>query len=352
MAWQWKWREPSILIRGAESFERIEIPVYRSTGGPIFKTLLSSGCRMDCRYCPFAYFCKVRRTAWRPDKLVRVFLQAYREGLVKGLFLSSALYGDPERVSSDIIEVAERLRRAGYRGYIHLRLMPGTPSSLIRRALELADRVGINLEAPSPSAFQEIAPSKGSWSLDIYSKLLYATRIARDSKRVDTQLVLGASGESDEEVLRLVETLVARGIGIIHFSPYTPVPGTPLAEKRRATPLWRAHQLYEALVLIRDYSFTLRDIEPALTEHGFLPPLRTRLKEHIAQLHPEWFPVDPLAASRRELVRVPGIGPATANEIIRARSKGRLSLELLRKLLGPRWRKAQRYLDLSSLRGA
>ena len=350
MAWQWKWRQPSILVWGAEGFERTEIPVYRSTGGPIFKTLLSSGCRMDCRCCPFAYFCRIRRTAWRPDRLVRVFLQAHREGLVRGLFLSSALYGDPEKVSSDIIEVAERLRAAGYRGYIHLRLMPGTPPSLVKRALELANRVGINLEAPSPSAFQEIAPSKGSWSLDIYSKLLYAARIARDPRRIDTQLVLGASDETDEEVLRLVETLVAQGVGVVHFSPYTPVPGTPLAEKRRATPLWRVHQLYEALILIRDYSYALRDLEPAFTEQGYLPPLRTSLKEYLAQLHPEWFPVDPLTAKPSELTRVPGIGPSTAKSIVGMRTRGDLSLSSLRRLLGPRWRKAQKYLDLSRIK--
>ena len=350
MAWQWKWRQPSILVRGAEEFERVEIPVYRSTGGPLFKTLLSSGCRMDCKYCPFARFCRTRREAWNPDKLVRVFLEAYRRGVVKGLFLSSALYGDPERVSSDVVSVAEKLRQAGYKGYIHLRLMPGTPPDTIRRALSVANRVGINLEAPSPSAFSDIAPSKGSWSLDIYSKLLYAARIARSPRRVDTQLVLGASGETDRDVLVLVSTLLSRGVGVVHFSPYTPVPGTPLARKRRQTPLWRARLLYEALVLLRDYHFDLREIEAALNEHGYFPPINTRLKEYIAVLHPEWFPVDPSSASYKELLRVPGVGPSAARRIIETRSSGGLSVTILRRLLGARWRKAQKYLDLSSIR--
>ncbi|BEP17739.1 putative DNA modification/repair radical SAM protein [Pyrofollis japonicus] len=351
MAWEWKWSKHTILFKGAESFEQTEAPVYHSTGGPLFKTLLSSGCRMDCRYCPFARFCRIARERWDREKLVKAFLTAYEEGIVRGLFLSSALYGDPERVTTDIIEVAEELRRRGYNGYIHLRLMPGTPSQLVKRALEVADRVGINLEAPNPSAFSEIAPSKGSWSLDIYSKLLYAARIAKSAKRVDTQLVLGASDETDTEVLSLIEVLVSNGIGIVHFSPYTPIPGTPLAEKKKKpTPLWRTKQLYEALVLIRDYGFRLKDIKPLIREDGNMPRLGKSLKESIAELHPGWFPVDIATAGQQELLRVPGIGPRSARAIIKLRRSGqKLDVFTLQKILGPqRLRKALPFLDLSN----
>jgi len=350
MAWSWKWQSPSILLEGAERFERAEIPVYRSTGSPLFKTLLSSGCRMDCRYCPFASGAGTPREMWHRSKLVRVFLEAYRRGLVRGLFLSSGFYGDPERVSLDLVEVAEELRRRGYKGYIHLRLMPGTPSWVIREALRVANRVGLNLEAPGPSFFAEIAPSKGGWNLDLLSRLLYAASVARYPSRVDTQFVLGASGESDLDVLKLVEYLVGLGVGRIHFSPYTPVSGTPLARvRRRPTPLWRSRQLYEAETLIRDYGFRLRDLESLLDDEGNIPPSSAPLKRRLARAHPEWFPVDPETASLRELLRVPGIGPRRARRIIAARARGELSLHVLRRLLGSGWRIAQRYLDLSSL---
>jgi len=350
MTWGWKWRSPSILLEGAERFERVEVPVYCSTGGPLFKTLLSSGCRMDCRYCPFAQGVRAPREAWRRDKLVRVFLEAYRRGLVRGLFLSSGLYGDPERVSLDVVEVAEELRRRGYRGYIHLRLMPGTPLWLVREALRLADRVGLNLEAPGPSFFSEIAPSKGRWSLDLLSRLLYAAHVARDPRRVDTQLVLGASGESDRDVIALVEYLAESGVGRVHFSPYTPVRGTPLASVRsRPTPLWRSRQLYEAEVLIRDYGFRAHDFEPILDDEGNIPPSSMQLKKRLALAHPEWFPVNPETASMYELLRVPGIGPKRAQMIVEVRNRGELDLAELRRILGPVWRAAQRFLDLSSL---
>lgn len=352
MGWPWKWRYPSMLVEEAERLERVELPVYRSSGGPIFKTLLSSACRMDCRYCPLSRFCRRRREVWDRGKLVRVFLEAYRRGLVRGLFLSSGLYGDPDRVVEDMLDVVERLRRSGYRGYIHVRLMPGVSSSLVRRALELADRVGLNLEAPSPSYFQEIAPSKGSWSLDLLSRLLYAAHLAGDGRRVDTQLVVGAAGESDKDILRLVEMLSRQGVEVIHFSPYTPYPGTPLAEKvRKPTPLWRVRQLYEARILITRYGFRARDFSVLLDDSGFMPPLRGRVKEELARRHPEWFPVNPVSASMWELVRVPGIGPRRARRILRAREEGSLTLQRLREIVGSGWRKAQRYLDLSGLRG-
>ena len=342
----------AVLVEAAEGYEVAEAPVYRGSRGPLFKTLLSTGCRMDCRYCPFSRLCRYPRERWRPEKLVRVFLAAYRAGLVRGLFLSSGIYNDPERVSEDVISVAEELRRRGYRGYIHLRLMPGTPGHLVRRALEVADRVGINLEAPGPSHFSEIAPSKGSWSLDIYSRLALAARLAGDPRRVDTQLMVGASGESDEETLTLLARLSRDGIGVVHFSPYQPVPGTPLAERvRRPAPQWRARLLYEAWSLIRSRAVDLDAFDPLLDAEGMLPrpPRGKSLKEMLADAHPEWFPVDPSTAGRTMLLRVPGIGVKTADAIMRLRERGLLSLEALRRLLGPRWRRASRFLDLTGL---
>ncbi len=345
--WLHKWRSQHILVEIANRFERVEIPVYRSAGGPLFKTLLSSACRMDCRYCPLSTYCRIPRHVWDRRKLVRVFLEAYRKGIVRGLFLSSSLYGDPERVVEDMIEVVEELRRKGYKGYIHLRLMPGTPPHLIRYAAKIATRIGLNLEAPTPSHFVEIAPSKGGWSTDLLAKLLYAARVAGNPDRVDTQLVVGASGETDREILALVESLTGNGVGKIHFSPYIPIPGTPLAAKRRrGTPKWRSRLLYEAWALIRFYGFTLKDIEPVLDDKGMLPKTLRRLKDVIAEAHPEWFPVDVNNASLRELLRVPGIGIRRARRILEVRRvKGRLKPDDVRKIVGlSAWRKAVKYL--------
>ena len=341
-----KWRRRRIQVME----EEVETPIYESTGGPLFKTLLSSGCRMDCRYCPFSTHCRaMARRIWSPEKLIRAFLEARRRGMVRGLFLSSGINRDPEEVSLTLVETVEELRRRGYRGYVNLRLMPGTPGWLIRRALQVADRVGLNLEAPSASGFSEIAPSKGSWSSDLYARLLLAAEYARSPGRVTTQFVVGGDWGSDRELLRVTEALHGSGIGVIHYSPFTPIPGTPLAEKRvPPAPRWRVRLLYEASRLIRDYGYRLHDIEPLLDEEGMLRRTRGSLKEAVARAHPEWFPVDPQEASMEELLRVPGIGPRSAEKIIRAREGGaRVTPHLLASILGPpRLRRAAPYLAL------
>ncbi len=336
----WKWRSERLRLEDLE----VVAPVYESSGGRLFKVLLSTACRMDCLYCPLRASCRLyERRRWEPRVLVETALRLYREGRVTGVFISSGLYGDPERVSSEIVEVARLLREKGYRGYLHIRLMPGTPPSLIREAVSLADRLGVNLEAPTPSAFEEIAPSKGSWSLDILSKLAYAAGLGG---RVDSQLVVGAAGETDEEHVRLMSVAAGLGVEQLHYSPYTPIPGTPLAEKRGAAPAWRARLLYQAWSLIRDYRYKPEWLLELLDERGMLPRVRD-LKEELARRHPEWYPVDPWEASIEELLRVPGIGPRTARRIARLRAEARLTLEELRKTLGARWVKAAAYLDLS-----
>ncbi len=350
MAWPWKWSRKPVLVSSVEGIERVEVPVYRSTGGPLFKTALSSACRMDCLYCPFRSGSRVvPRERWDARRLVEAFMAAYREGGVVGLFLTSGLYGDPDRVVEDMLGVLERLRRRGYRGYIHLRLMPGVSKWYIREALRLADRVGINMEAPSPGLFYEVAPSKADWRRDIVGRLRYAAALAGPG-RVDTQLVVGAAGETDEEILEAMELARSIGVGVMHFSPYTPIRGTPLAERRPPTPPARSNILYQAWSLMTRYRISVRDLRGLLDDHGMLPRVRS-LKEALASMHPEWFPVDPLGAGFSELVRVPGIGPRRARAIIALRERGGLDVYTLRRILGPAWGRAARYLDLSSLRG-
>ena len=354
MAWPWKWTREAVLIESVEGIERVEVPVYRATRGRLFKTALSSSCRMDCLYCPFRCGSRiVARERWEPRRLVEAFLSAYRAGVVSGLFLTSGFYGDPDRVVDDMLRVVEELRRRGYRGYVHVRLMPGVSRWYIKEALRLADRVGLNIEAPSEAAFSEIAPSKADWRRDIVWRLRRAAGLAgpRGRWRVDTQLVVGASGESDEEIIDAMALMKRIGVGVMHFSPYTPIPGTPLAEKRPPTPIRRIRLLYQVWSLLSRYGFRVWEVKELLGEDGMLHAVGD-LKEVLASMHPEWFPVDPLDAGYSELVRVPGIGPRRARLIIEARREGRLTLYLLRRILGPAWRRASRYLDLSRLRAS
>ncbi len=288
------------------------------------------------------------RERWDSRRLVEAFFTAYRNGVVRGLFLSSCLYSDPDTVVEDMLEVVRMLRSRGFKGYIHVRLMPGVSAYLIREALKLSDRVGLNLEAPSPRLFSEIAPSKGDWLNDIYVKLAYAARSRRRPVSVDTQLVVGAAGESDREIIELLGRLKTIGVDVVHFSPYTPIPWTPLGGKTPPTPRRRVLLLYQAWRLIRDYGYSVASIIEALDDNGFLPLDTSDLKERIAELHPEWYPVDVNNASVEELLRVPGIGPRTAAKIARIRSQRKLGWSDIVRLLGVRRaRRVLRYLTFS-----
>ena len=352
VAWYWKWRHEVVELKLVDKVERIEAPVYKSVGGPIFKIAITTACRMDCLYCPFRAGSSGARIFWQPEKLVRVFMTLYRHGVVKGIFLTSGYYSDSDRIVEQMLEVVEKLRKIGYKGYVHVRLMPGTSKHLIREALRLCDRVGINVEAPSKHHFSEIAPSKGDWRHDIIDRLVYAASIAGKPDKVDTQFVVGASGESDREILETSYWLIGRGIGRLHYSPYTPIPGTPLARKRPPTQYDRVYRLYQAWSLMRYYGYSLDRIKLALREDGMLVKTRD-LKRVIAErlgIGRE-YRVDPLEAKLEELLLVPGIGPQTAHRIVEMREKGRLTLDVLRRILGGRWRKAVRYLDLTRLPG-
>ncbi|HIP85703.1 MAG TPA: radical SAM protein [Pyrodictium sp.] len=352
MAWNWKWRREVVELNLVDKIERIEAPVYRSTGGPIFKVAIATACRMDCLYCPFRVGSNCARIFWKPEKLVRVFISLYRHRVVRGIFLTSGYFSDPDRVVEQMLEVVEKLRKIGYKGYVHVRLMPGTSKHLVRETLRLCDRVGLNVEAPSKQHFSEIAPSKGDWRRDIVDRLIYAASIAGKPDRIDTQFVVGASGESDEDILETSYWLVHKGVGRLHYSPYTPISGTPLAEKKPPTPQDRVYRLYQAWSLMRYYGFDLNFIKLALQENGMLT--RTRdLKRVVAErlgIGRE-HRIDPLEARVEELLLVPGIGPQTARRIVRIREKGSLTVDVLRKILGGRWRKAVKYLDLSRLPG-
>ncbi len=330
-----------------------EVDLYRGRGYRLFKTLLSTGCRMDCRYCPLSRFCRRQRSMWEPRNLVDHVLASYRARRIDGFFLSSTLYGDPDRVVERELEVAEALRRRGYKGYLHLRLMPGTSMSLVERAAELADRVGLNIEAP-PSIFPELAPSKGDWLQDIVKRLEWLTRLLHVyrgrrgpgylSRGVDTQLVLGALDETDEEVLETIHMVLGIGVTRVYISGFRPYPGTPL-ENRPAAPAWRAHRVMQAVELMRSYGFTIDMIRSVLDDKGMLPNRDPKLV--FAERNPGLYPVDVSTATYAELLLVPGIGPATAARILALRRTRRLTVDTLRRVMGiKRFNRAYPYISL------
>lgn len=306
----------------------------RTRGRPVrlLKVLLTSACERDCYYCPFRAGRSFRRATFQPDELAGAFYAMHQRGLVEGLFVSSGILGGGVRTQDRLLAVAELLRRRyGYRGYLHLKLMPGVEPDQVREAMRWADRVSINLEAPNPERLSRLAPHK-AFVAELEGPLHIAARIRREEPlaiawsgrwpSLTTQLVVGAAGESDREILETTARLHREiGLARVYYSPFSPVPDTPL-EDLPPTPPLRAQRLYQAEGLLRIYGFRLEELP--FDEGGNLPlaedPKLAWARRALADQ-----PVELNRASYEELVRVPGIGPKTARAILRARREGRLA---------------------------
>lgn len=289
---------------------------------PRLKVLLSNACEKDCAYCANRCGRNFQRVSFRPQELARAFYQMWRAKLVTGLFLSSAVVGDWSLTMERMISAVEILRsKYHYRGYVHLKLMPGVDRATVERAAELADRVSINLEAPNPQRLTRLAGKKSFYD-ELLAPLRWVSEI-RKRRGVDlvplghtTQLVVGAADESDKEILSTAATLYKElGLARVFYSAFRPVEDTPL-ENHPATPPVRQHRLYQSDLLLRRYGFGVEELP--FDERSNLP-LATDPKTLTALRQPSRFPVEINTAPRGELLRVPGIGPRSADRILERR---------------------------------
>jgi predicted DNA-binding helix-hairpin-helix protein len=299
----------------------------------LLKTLLTSACERDCYYCPFRAGRDFRRATFSADEMARVFDEMSRRAQVEGLFLSSGVAGGGIRTQDKIIASAEILRRKyNFRGYIHLKIMPGAEKEQIRRAMQLADRVSVNLEAPNTQRLAQLAPHK-VFLEELVRPLKLIESIRREQgggPGSTTQFVVGGADETDRELLLTSAQLLREArLSRIYFSKFNPVPGTPLENRPPENPL-REHRLYQSDFLLRQYGFRFDDL--VFDERGNLP-LDTDPKVAWARQHLSHAPIELNRAGKGELLRVPGIGPKTVDMILRERRKGRLrDMTDLRKL--------------------
>lgn len=299
----------------------------------LLRILMTNACSFNCHYCPMRRDRDMPRTLLKPEELVRIFLSAHRRGWCQGLFITTGIPGRPVKVMDDLIRVLELLReRHFFRGYIHVKMIPGADAAQIERITALATRVSLNLEAPCGASLASIAPDKsfGTTMATLESARLHVLRgrgeEAAGRPRDDLhpggtagmtmQLIVGASPDTDRTIIGKVSELYAGG-GIHHaqFSAFRPIRDTPM-EEQRATPVLREQRLYQVDHLLRRYGFTKDEV--VYGEDGNLP-LSLDPKIAWALTHPERFPVEIRTASRAELVRVPGIGLGTAKRIVAER---------------------------------
>ncbi|MBI2851907.1 MAG: helix-hairpin-helix domain-containing protein [Chloroflexi bacterium] len=303
----------------------------------LFKVLLTNACVNDCAYCVNQVGRDIPRCAFQPEELAKLFAEFHRKGLVKGLFLSSGIGSDASQTMESMLKVVDILRhRYAFKGYVHLKILPGAAFDLVETACRLASRVSINIEAPTVHHLARLSRKKDlhngivermRWVKQVMAKNEFWTPSGQT-----TQFVVGAAGETDRDILHTTGALY-REIGLrrAYFSTFHPISNSRLEQVRPAPPI-REHRLYQADWLLRVYGFAPSEIDLALNEVGNLP-FRRDPKLVIAQKRPWLFPVDINKAGYEELLRVPGTGPVSAKRIIESRQHHSISsAEQLKKM--------------------
>jgi predicted DNA-binding helix-hairpin-helix protein len=306
----------------------------------LLKTLLSSACERDCYYCPFRAGRDFRRATFKPQEFADLFMKLHQSNMAEGIFLSSGIAAGGANTQNRILDTAEILRKKlGFRGYLHLKIMPGAEKGQVERLMQLADRVSINLEAPNKERLTKLAPHKNFYE-ELFRPLKWVEEIRKSQPAYKgwngrwpsavTQFVAGGSDESDLELLTTTDWLMKNvRIKRAYYSAFLPIRDTPLENKAAVDPL-REHRLYQASFLLRDYGFDLEDM-PFLQDGNLPLPIDPKLA--WAQQNLKDKPLEINKAERRELLRIPGIGPKGADAILQARRQSKLrDLTALRKL--------------------
>jgi predicted DNA-binding helix-hairpin-helix protein len=331
-------------------------PITLPNGGKsiLFKTLMSNVCVNDCKYCPLRDNMDVRRCSLSAEETAKVFMDYYGQREVFGLFLSSGVVGSPDATMERLNATARILRKKyRFRGYIHLKIIPGASDAAIEDAVSLSSAVSLNIETPGEKNLAKLSEKK-KYIRDIIEPIKLISRLtSRGGKyagvKQTTQFIVGAAGESDSEIVKYMGGLYNRlKLQRIYFSAYQKGLGDdslPAEKARLEEPqamFVREHRLYQTDFLLRKYGFAESDI--VFERDGNLS-LEIDPKEAWARSHPERFPADVNKASRFELLRVPGLGPLTVNRILERRKEARISrIEDLGKA-GARLQKAEKYIS-------
>ena len=312
----------------------------------LLKVLMTNICAYDCQYCVNRHSNDVPRTAFTPRELADLTIQFYRRNYIEGLFLSSAVLVSPDYTTERMIEVLRLLREEyHFWGYIHAKAIPGADPLLTRRLGMLADRLSVNIELPSEASLALLAPDKKKTNILApmaqirdgitaskaeLAQFKHAPRFAPAGQ--STQMIIGATPESDRQILMLTQGLYDKyRLKRVFYSAYMPVSDSRLlpAPQGFKPPLLREHRLYQADWLLRYYHFRAEEILDE-SQPDFDP--RVDPKCSWALRHMERFPVEVSKADYETLLRVPGIGVTSARRILTARRAAPLSFDTLKKV--------------------
>lgn len=310
----------------------------------LLKILFTNYCAYDCVYCVNRRSNDIPRCAFTVDEIVDLTIKFYRRNYIDGLFLSSGVLQTPDYTMELLLQVVKKLRiEQQFNGYIHLKVIPGASTDLVREAGVYADRLSVNIEIPSEQGLQRLAPGKRRE--DILTPMAYighSIQAYQDEKKhfkwikpfspagQSTQLIVGASPDPDRQILHLAEQLYRRvRLKRVYYSAYIPVNTNPLLPAVTMPPLRRENRLYQADWLLRFYHFRADEIlDP--TQPFLESELDPKTSWALRNLHR--FPIEVNRADYEMLLRVPGLGLKSAERIIQSRRMARLSFSDLEKM--------------------
>ena len=321
----------------------------------LLKILLSNNCSYDCRYCQIRRSNDLPRASLSVKELVDLTMNFYRRNYIEGLFLSSAVLGTPEKTMEMMLQAVRSLRRdCGFNGYIHLKGIPGASPKTIREAGFYADRMSINIELPTENSLKRLAPQKNRKAilapmafLDDQDTEFRQTKGRTAPRRrflpagQTTQMIIGATPETDNHIIHLMEGLYRRfHLKRVYYSAYVPVNRDRLLPAAGSPPLLREHRLYQADWLLRFYRYRADEI---LDDASPFLDVELDPKAAWAVRHPAFFPLEINRASYEEILRIPGIGLTSALRIIKARRHSSLEFSHL-KAMGVVLKRARHFI--------
>lgn len=309
----------------------------------LLKILFTNFCIYDCSYCINRNSSSVKRAKFTVDEVVNLTMNFYQRNYIEGLFLSSGVLKSPDETMEDLISVARKLRvEKKFGGYIHIKAVAGASAELLRKAGLYADRLSANIELPTQTDLDKLAPAKTHTeteeSMSIIKEAILESKEerAKTSKAPlyapggqSTQMIVGATSTSDKAIMEKANVLyMGQNLKRVYYTAYSPIPDGSSALPSLAPPLMREHRLYQTDWLIRMYGFEVHEIFSKSDSLSL--DLDPKLSWALA--HRDFFPVDVNLASREELLRVPGLGIRNVDRIIEGRRHRKVRWEDLLRL--------------------
>jgi putative DNA modification/repair radical SAM protein len=322
----------------------------------LLKILLTNHCIFDCAYCVSRKSNDIERAAFTVDEVVDLTMNFYRRNYIEGLFLSSGIFKNADFTMERLLRVVKKLRlEENYNGYIHLKTIPGASDDLIKEAGLYADRMSINLEMPTESGLKLLAPEKSHQDVIkplnfVQNQIVQFKDEAKIIKNVpkfvpagqSTQMVIGATPETDKEIMHTAAAFYKDfSLRRVYYSGYIPISNdTRMPILGTQPPLLRENRLYQTDWLMRFYGFNVNELLNDANPHLDID-IDPKLSWALRNLH--HFPVDINNASYQMILRIPGIGVASAQKIVQARKFGKLHIYQLQKI-GVSYNRAKHFI--------